>query len=215
MAAHEAKIRHRDPNSEQPETTLHAGLPEETMGETHPEENHTSLERDNILDEAQHCRSGRGCSHTLLHFQAALDTAQETGTDIYMSSWDIKRAYDSPSKTDIKLAWMRLGIPPYIADYLNFIDSEEKTLNRTTAANTAWANKLIKSMPSTFVDEKLTQPSKAERGARQGAVLSPTTWIAFFDILLVALSSVKEQNILLPGLLGKLFTHAIHHTWMT
>ena len=56
---------------------------------------------------------------------------------------------------------------------------------------------------------KETQPFKAERGARQGAVLSPTTWL-FFDILLVALSSpeVQKDNILLPGLPGKLiYTH--------
>ena len=33
---------------------------------------------------------------------------------------------------------------------------------------------------------------------------SPTTWLAFFDILLVALSHIKEDNILLPGLPGKL-----------
>ena len=62
----------------------------------------------------------------LLHFHATLETVQESGKDIYMSSWDIQRAYDSPSKTDIKLAWMRLGIPPYIADYLIAIDSEGK-----------------------------------------------------------------------------------------
>ena len=65
-------------------------------------------------------------------------------------------------------------------------------------------------MPPSTVDEDLPQPFKAERGASQGAVLSPTTWLAFFDILLVALSSpgVKKYSILLPGLPGKLiYTH--------
>ena len=38
---------------------------------------------------------------------------------------------------DIELAWMRLGIPPYIADYLIAIDSEGKTLIRSPAAYTA------------------------------------------------------------------------------
>ena len=46
------------------------------------------------------------------------------------------------------------------------------------------------------------------RGASQEAVLSPTTWLAFFDILLVALSHVEEVNILLPGLPGEIiFAH--------
>ena len=43
-----------------------------------------------------------------------------------MLSWDIQRAYDSSPKIDIKLAWMRLRIPPYIADYLIAIDIEGK-----------------------------------------------------------------------------------------
>ena len=68
-------------------------------------------DKHNALTEAQHFRSDRGCSAALLHFQAALGTAQESGTDIYMSSWDIQRANCSPSKTEIKLAWMRMGIP--------------------------------------------------------------------------------------------------------
>ena len=77
-----------------------------------------------ILNEAQHCRSDRGCSAALLHFQAVLETAQETGTDVYMSSWDAQRAYDSTFKTDIKLAWMRLGLPPHISDYLISTDCD-------------------------------------------------------------------------------------------
>ena len=65
-------------------------------------------------------------------------------------------------------------------------------------------------MPPTTVDEDRPQPFKAERGASQGAVRNPTTWLAFFDILLVALSfsDVKEDNLILPGLPEKLtYTH--------
>ena len=39
-------------------------------------------------------------------------------------------------------------------------------------------------------------------------MLGPTVWLAYFDTLLEALSHVKEDNILLPGLQGKLtFAH--------
>ena len=134
-----------------------------------------------------------------------------------MSSWDIQRAYDYPSETDIKLARMRLGIPPYIADYLIAIDSKGKTLMRSPAAFTAWAKKLRKSMQPTTVDEDLPQPLKAERGASQGAVLSPTKWLAFFDILPVALSSpeVKKTTYYSQDSLANLYTHTTQHTWMT
>ena len=63
-------------------------------------------------------------------------------------------------------------------------------------------------MPPNTVDEDLPQPFKAERGASQGAILSPATWLAFFDILLVALSSPGKKDNILPGLPGKLiYTH--------
>ena len=116
------------------------------------------IDKHNAINESQHCRSGRGSSAELL--QAALETAQESDTDIYMSSWDIQTAYDSPPKTDIKLAWIRLEISPYIADYLIAIDSEGKTLTWSPAAYTAWAKKLRKAMPPTTVDEELPQQVK-------------------------------------------------------
>ena len=77
-----------------------------------------------------------------------------------MSSWDIQRAYDSLSKTDIKLAWMRLGIPPYMADYLISIDSEGKTLIKAPAAKTAWAKKLRKLILPTAIDKDYQNHSK-------------------------------------------------------
>ena len=83
-----------------------------------------------------------------------------------MSSWDIQKAYDSPSKIDIKLEWIRLAIPPYLADYFIAIDSEGEKLIRTPAAYTAWAKKLRNAMPPTTVDEDFPQPFKAERGVR-------------------------------------------------
>ena len=84
-----------------------------------------------VIADNQHCRSHRGCSTALLEFQAANETAQETKTNLYFSSWDIKRAFDSVSKTVIKLSWMRLGLPAEIADYMVAIDDDSKTLIRT------------------------------------------------------------------------------------
>ena len=96
------------------------------------------------------------------------------------------------------------------------IDSEGKTQIRSPAAYTAWAKKLRKAMPPFTDEEDLLQPFKVEQGASQGAELSPYNWLAFSDILLVALSSheVKKDNILLPGLPGKLiYTQPNKHGW--
>ena len=189
MAVPKAQNRLGNTYSKCPKTTVPTGLSEKLWERLIPRRTTPVWDKHNALNEAQHCRFGRGCSAALLHFQAALETAQESGTDIFMSSWDIQRSYDSPSKPDIRLAWMRLGIPPYIAGYLLAIDSEGETLMKTPAAYTAWTKKLRKEMPPTTVDNDLPQPFKAETGVSQRAALSPTTWLAFFNILLVALSS--------------------------
>ena len=116
--------------------------------------------------------------------------------------------HDLTSKTDIKLAWMRLGFPAHISDYFISIDSDRRTLIRIPAAYAAWSKRLRKDIPPEVIGESLPQPFKVVRGTSQGSVLSPTTWLAFFDILLVALSHVKEDIILLPGLPEKLiFVH--------
>ena len=71
-----------------------------------------------------------------------------------MSSWEIQRPYDSPQNPNNKLAWMRLGIPPYIADYLIAIDDEGKTLIKSPAAYAARAKKLRKAVLPTTVKEQ-------------------------------------------------------------
>ena len=121
-------------------------LPKGTMGETHLVKNDAIWDKHNIISDAQHCRSERECSAVLFHIQAALETAYESGTDIYMSSWDIQRSYDSPPTKDSKLAWMRLGIQLYKADHL--------------IPYTAWKKKLRKEIPPTKMDKDLPQPFK-------------------------------------------------------
>ena len=137
-------------NIERIETTLYTGLPEEMMGEK------TSVwDAHNILNEAQHCRSGRGCSAALIHLKAALETAQDVGSGMFISSWDIQRAYDSLSKTGIKLLWVRLGLQEHIVNYQIAIGSQGKTLISTPVAYAAWAKESRKEMPPTTVDENL------------------------------------------------------------
>ena len=131
-----------------------------------------------------------------------------------MSSWDIQRACDSPSKTDIKLAWMRLRIPPYIADYLIAIDSEGKTLIQSVASS-------IHNLG------KETQKSNAATHSRRGpstsiqcgASCKSRSYTEPNDVASIlrhltnsALIPSEKDNILPPGLPG---THTTHHTWMT
>ena len=51
-----------------------------------------------------------------------MKTKKEMQCDLYMSSWDIKRAFDKVPMQLFIFAWMRLDDPPGVAEYLVNID---------------------------------------------------------------------------------------------
>eukprot|EP01041_Mallomonas_annulata_P002149 gene2149-biopygen1026 len=64
------------------------------------------------LSHLQHCQRGKGTYSALLQCIAATDAAQEAVFDHYTSSWDLRKAFGSDSKTIIRLAWTSQGVPP-------------------------------------------------------------------------------------------------------
>ena len=58
---------------------------------------------------------GKGTEIAVLEFAAGLETAKELKTDIYISSWDIKRAYDSVQRKFLLFSWIRIGVPRELA----------------------------------------------------------------------------------------------------
>lgn len=66
--------------------------------------------------------SGRSMEEAILEAMNILDTAKEMKTDLFLSSWDIKRAFDRVPKQLLIFAWIRLGVPPEVAEYLVGID---------------------------------------------------------------------------------------------
>jgi hypothetical protein len=79
-----------------------------------------------------------GTESALLQFRNILEEARESCTEVYLSSWDIKRAFDRIPKQVIVFSWMRLGVPQEIAEYLVAMDYEGLTIVRTPAARTVW-----------------------------------------------------------------------------
>ena len=65
-----------------------------------------------MLDPAQHgFRANHGTDSASLLLVDALEQAKETHIACLVSSWDIRRAFDSISKPAIQMAWIRLGVP--------------------------------------------------------------------------------------------------------
>ena len=118
----------------------------------------------------------KGTDTANLQIINAIEAAFNDRKSLYGSSWDIKRAFDSVRKSLIRLAWRRLGIPPDIAEWLVLLDLDRQTV----FAYLRWlegGNPELTGLDFT--------PGK---GAGQGDVCSPITWLAVFDILLTALS---------------------------
>ena len=61
-----------------------------------------------------------------------MEETEECAADQYLSSWDIKRAFDRVPKNILILSWTRLGVPQDVAAYLVGLD----TAGTTVAAGT-------------------------------------------------------------------------------
>eukprot|EP01041_Mallomonas_annulata_P042116 gene42116-biopygen5038 len=74
----------------------------------------------------------------LVPYINALEDAKETGRPIHRSSWDMSKAFDTVSKPAMMIAWLRLGVPQNIADWLVGLDLQGVTIVRTPLARQAW-----------------------------------------------------------------------------
>ena len=114
-----------------------------------------------------------------------METAKEMKCDLYMSSWDIKRAFDRVPKQLLIYAWIRLGVPSEVAKYLVSIDLGVILLFAHPTRSTP------SGMVATTSLEALC--FLVQLGAGQGTVDAPLNWNAMFDILLDALRTVTSD----------------------
>ena len=173
-------------------------------------------DREQLLLQSQHAyRSKHGTDSAMIQIINAFEQARETCADLWVSSWDVKRAFDSVGRNVQIAVWLRLGVPLDIARYLALIDAEGLTVVRTPLAQemwhkrqynafdttTDWSAPLPPCNPHSCLDPPLAYP--CERGTGQGDVPSTLQWNGFYDILLTALDSVKT---------GRFYTQStLHH----
>jgi hypothetical protein len=151
-----------------------------------------ALERNGILAEEQCAfRPNRGTDTAMLQMINALEEAEEQGTEAYVSSWDTRRAFDSPAKQALMRAWTRLGVPPRIAQYLVNIDRGGISMVKSDLSQEMWEERGREGIGSREEDI----PSfEAKRGTGQGDVTSPLNWDCLYDILLRALRIGGEND---------------------
>ena len=134
-------------------------------------------------------RQGRGCEGPTIQVINALEEAEEAGTEIHGSSWDIRRAFDSIRKPILQMSWQRLGVPERIAQYIVDLDKDCLTIPLTPHAMYILSTHGIQS----FYGETTSSTAAGffpSTGTPQGDTPSPTNWNATLDVLLRALHAI-------------------------
>jgi len=142
------------------------------------------IEAEGVLSGSQHAfRGHRGTDSASLSLRNALEQARFLSQDIYLASWDIKRAFDSVSKSLCAFAWKRLGVPPWLAAWLTALDENGFTFVRSEFTFECWCKDSYEGL-SHLTAGGAPVHFDPERGTGQGDVSSPATWIDIFDIIL-------------------------------
>ena len=80
-------------------------------------------ESNGILSNSQYgFRTKRSCEGPTLQVLNVQEEAEESGTELHGSSWDIRRAFDSVPKAVLVMSWERLGVPSDVANYIVDLD---------------------------------------------------------------------------------------------
>jgi hypothetical protein len=158
---------------------------------------------ENMLNHMQHgFRARHGTCTATIQLINALEANRAANADLLVSSWDMKRAFDSVGKNIQVASWIRLGVPPKLAHYLSHLDTNGKTVIRSPLARKAWEDHKYNGFSN--VMDSLPNHFDCERGTGQGDVGSPTNWAAFMDILLAALSSIDAGLFITNGIQSSL-----------
>jgi hypothetical protein len=110
-----------------------------------------------------------------------------------ISSFNIRRVFDSVSKEHIHLGWVRLRVPKDVVRWLQAMNKEAFTIVWKPFAlkihNADGIEGLWKA-----IQEGWLAAFMAKRGTAQGDVTSPATWMCVFNILLMMLEHARLPN---------------------
>ena len=150
-------------------------------------------ERKGILSDSQYgFRSRRSCEGPTLQVINAQEEAEESGTELHGSSWDIKRAFDSVPKAVLVMSWERLGVPSEVANYIVDLDRNCLTIPLTPHAQHIRQTEGMNAFNTNQSTSTSAQGFLGVTGTSQGDTPSPSNWTATYDIPLRALEQAKS-----------------------
>ena len=101
------------------------------------------------MDSAEH-----GTDSALLLHLNCLEHAQLSHSPLFLSSWDIRRAFDSVAKEAMDASWRRLGVPAETARWIAHLDDQGPTTARSPWALEAWRRASYAGLPSGISSER-------------------------------------------------------------
>ena len=147
----------------------------------------TFWKKSGLIDDAQHAYiRGKGTHTAIPQLTSCLEGAKEFKTSIYISSWDMKRAFDSLGKRFIIRCLVRLHIPLGLASFLTSLDEGGDVFVKCPK-NLKIAERGLAALDAE--GEKF----QTGRGTGQGDIPSPLLWVAALDTLLTILRKHKSE----------------------
>jgi len=131
---------------------------------------------------------GKDTSIGSMHILNALETLQEFQSELFMSSWDFKTAFDSVTRPLLVYGGVRVGIPSELMMMMVDLDIGGSTILRSPAALEVLKNK------GNFRLRLCDLGFTAQIGTGQGGVEGPLSWDFVIDILLVAIRDVELKD---------------------
>ena len=82
-----------------------------------------SWNRWNLFDESQHgFMTGKGTHTAVPHLISLFETARQSNSSLFISSWDITRAFDSLGRETVVMAMLRMHVPRGLVNYITSQD---------------------------------------------------------------------------------------------
>jgi len=163
-----------------------------------------------IIDKAQCGYSRNKGTHTeLLQVINAIEEASELGREIFLTSYDTTKAFDSVDKKLMTAAWVRLGVPIDVAEYLDHLDTDGRTVIKTPHAVSCIRKNGFERAVHHCGENSTTDTCSsflAINGIGQGDSPSATGWLAVYDILLVTLRGMDDIKLFVKTSVNQLST---------
>ena len=140
-----------------------------------------------LIDPAQHAYiRGKGTHSAIPQLTNCLEAAKDFKTSIYISSWDMKRAFDSLGKLFIIRSLTRLHIPEGLAGFMTSLDQGGDVFVKCPK-NIKIAEGGLEALDRDGVRFQTC------KGTGQGDIPSPLLWVAALDTLLTTLRRIPSE----------------------